>query len=188
MSVDGFIAGPNDAMDWVFDYVELPSATAPNASASSGTMRVVEETLKSTGAVLSGRRSYNVGKKPGQRPEAQKVAGGAWSGPQFVLTHDAPGDEKDSTITFLSGDIRGVIARVLRAAEGKNVMVIGADVARQCIEEGLIDEIVIHLVPTLLGDGVRFFSSPGLANGIRLEAIGSAQSGQLTNLRFRVVK
>ncbi len=188
MSLDGFIAGPNDAMDWVFDYVELPSAAAPDPSGSSGTQSIVEETIRSTGAVLSGRRSYNVARKPGQRPEARTVCGGAWSGPQFVLTHQAPVDEEDRTITFVSGDIRSVVAQALGTAEGKNVLVIGADIARQCLQEGLIDEIVIHLAPVLLGDGVRVFSCPGLPNGIHLETIGAAQSGQLTNLRFRVIK
>jgi dihydrofolate reductase len=115
------------------------------------------------------------------------VLGGAWSGPQFVLTHQASVDEEECTITFLSGDIRSAIGRALDAAGGKNVLVIGADVARQCIREGLIDEIVIHLAPVLLGDGVRFFDCPGLPEAVRLEATEVSRSGQLTNLQFRVL-
>ncbi len=186
MSLDGFIAGPNDSMDWVFSYVELPRAGAPNSSDSSGTQRL-ERTIRSTGTVLSGRRSYNVGRKPGQRPEARKVLGGAWSGPIFVLTHHAPEDE-DPTITFLSGSIRSAVTRALDAAGGKNVLVIGADVARQCIRKGLIDEIMVHLVPVLLGDGVRFFNWSGAPEAVRLETIDVARAGQLANLKFRVRK
>jgi riboflavin biosynthesis pyrimidine reductase len=59
-------------------------------------------------------------------------------------------------------------------------MVIGADVARQGIQEGLIDEIRVRLAPVLLGDGVRFFNWPGAPDAER--------SGQLVNLRFRVAK
>jgi hypothetical protein len=94
MSLDGFIAGPNDAMDWVFGYVPLDSPAIRG---------MLEEVIRSTGSVLSGRRSYNVGRKPGQRPEARKVLAGAWSGPVFVLTHKAPEDEADPSIKFLSG-------------------------------------------------------------------------------------
>jgi dihydrofolate reductase len=91
--------------------------------------------------------------------------GGAWSGPQFVLTHNAPEDEEDAY-----------------------VMIIGADVARQCIQAGLIGEIRVHLAPVLLGDGVRFFSWPGTQHAVRLETLDAARWGQLTNLHFRVVK
>lgn len=179
MSLDGFIAGPHDSMDWVFRYISLDSAAAGS---------IIEKHVRSTGSVLSGRRSYNVGRKPGQRPEARKVLGGTWSGPVFVLTHHAPEEEEDPTIRFLSGSIRSAIRQALDVAEGKNVMVIGADVARQCIEERLLDEIRIHHAPVLLGDGVRFFHSPSLAEGVRLEPTEVTQSGQITNLRFRVVK
>jgi dihydrofolate reductase len=179
MSLDGFIAGPDDAMDWVFEYVPLDSAE---------TRAMLEELIRTTGAVLSGRRSYNVGRKPGQRPEARKVLGGAWSGPVFVLTHNAPKDEEDASIQFLSGDIRSAIDRVREAARGKNVMVIGADVARQCVQQGLMDDIGILLAPVLLGDGVRFFSWPGATRGVRLETVEAARWGQMMNLRFRVDK
>jgi dihydrofolate reductase len=171
MSLDGFIAGPGDAMDWIFKY-------------DSGRIAEVEETLRTLGAVLVGRRSYDVGQRA-QRPETRKVYGGAWSGPQFVLTHTAPGVSQDSTITFISGDIRDAVARAREAAAGNNVVVIGASVARQCMDAGLVDEILIHLAPVLLGDGIRFFGKPG-GTAIELQPVSVTRSGQLTNLRFRV--
>lgn len=179
MSLDGFIAGPDDAMDWVFGYVPLDSAE---------TQAMLEEVIRTTGSVLSGRRSYNVGRKPGQRPEARKVLGGAWSGPVFVLTHNEPTHEEDASIRFLPGDVRTAIVRAREAAAEWNVMVIGADVARQCVKEGLMDEIGILFAPVLLGDGVRFFGWPGAPRAVRLETLEAARWGQLTNLRFRVVK
>jgi dihydrofolate reductase len=170
VSLDGFIAGPDDDMDWVFEYIPDPGAVAG-------------EVIKSTGAMLSGRRSYDVGRRDVGK-QSGAAYGGAWSGPVFVLTHTPP---QDSGVTFLSGDIREAVATALAAADGKNVAVTGANVARQCIEEGLIDEIVVYLVPVLLGDGVRLFGGPGTGR-VNLERIGVAQSGQTTDLRFGVLK
>jgi dihydrofolate reductase len=141
MSLDGFIAGPDEGMDWVARFA------GPNP--------VVDQVIQTTGAVLGGRRSYDVGRKPGLPPEYRKVFGGAWSGPVFVLRHHAPDDEEDATISFLSGAMRSAVATGLRAAEGKNLLIIGASLARQCIEAGLIDEILVHVAPILLGDGVH---------------------------------
>ncbi len=170
MSLDGFIAGPNDEMDWVFQYDD------PNP--------LVEEVIRTTGAVLAGRHSYDVGTRA-QRPELREVFGGGWTGPQFVLTHRA--HEEDPANVFLSGDIRNAVSTALEAAKGRNVNLIGADVARQCIDAGLVDEIIVFLAPILLGDGVRLFSRSATAP-IDLETISVTQSGQLTNLHFRVRK
>jgi dihydrofolate reductase len=116
------------------------------------------------------------------------VLGGAWSGPVFGLTREAPEDEADPSIKFLPGGIRSAIGVARDASGGKNVMVIGADLARQCIQEALIDDIRVYLAPILLGDGVRFFNWPGAPDSVRLETIDVARLGQLTDLRFRVIK
>jgi dihydrofolate reductase len=171
MSLDGYIAGPDDAMDWVFRF--------------TGAGENADEIISSTGAILAGRRSYDVGRKPGQRPEAREAFGGAWRGPQFVLTHHPPTDEDDDTITFLNGDIVAAVAAATVAAGGKDVLVLGADVARQCIDSLLIDEILIFLVPILLGDGVRLFARKGAP--VDLNVLSVAQFGQVTYLRLAVV-
>ena len=173
LSLDGFIAGPDDGMDWVVRFA------GPNP--------VVDQVIQIIGAVLSGRRSYDVGRRPGLPPEFRKVFGGAWNGPVFVLTHHAPDDEEDATITFLSDDIRSAVATAFRAAGGKDLLIIGASLARQCIEAGLIDEILVHVAPILLGDGVRFFARQG-GEQVALETIAVSRAGQITNLRFRVRK
>ncbi len=179
MSLDGFIAGPADAMDWISRY------SGPREA--SGIEAIMDEIINTTGAVLAGRRSYDVGRGKGQRAEIRKAYGGAWAGPQFVLTHRAPDAPEDPTITFLSGDIRSAVTTALHAAKGKNVVVIGANVAQQCIQAGLVDEILVHLTPVLFGDGVRLYDRPWTLP-IDLETTSVTQSGQLANLRFRVVR
>ncbi len=174
MSLDGFIADSDDAMDWVFQFggpTEFGGDPPPSAI------------IPTTGSILAGRRSYDVGRKPGQRPEAREAFGGAWTGPQFVLTHDPPDDEEDETITFLSGDIEQAVATALRAAAGKDVLIIGANVGGQCIDRGLVDEIRVYLVPVLLGEGIRFFGRSGPL--INLKTVSARQSGQVSTLCFR---
>ena len=169
MSLDGFIAGPGDAMDWVFDFM------APDE---------FPEVAAATGAMLVGRRTYEVGSR--MEAENSSDAGYPFSGPVFVLTHEPP-DPPDPAVTFLTGDIGEAVATALDAAGGRNLEILGADVAGQCLRRGLVDEILVYVLPVLLGDGIRFYSSPGLAR-IDLEPLGSTRSGAVTILRFRVRK
>ena len=89
-------------------------------------------------------------------------------------------------MSVLSGDIGDAVATALDAAGGKNLEILGADVAAQCFQRGLVDEVLVYVLPVLLGDGTRF-SSPGLAR-IDLEPISSTRSGAVTIVRFRVRK
>ncbi|MGE5830785.1 MAG: dihydrofolate reductase family protein [Micromonosporaceae bacterium] len=175
LSLDGFIAGPGDTMDWIFDFV------APDAA-------WLMEIAAATGAMLVGRRTHEVGKRMKadmERGSAASEAGYPISGPVFVLTHEPP-DPPDPGVTFLTGDIGDAVDTALAAAGGKNLEILGADVAGQCLRRGLVDEILVYLLPVLLGDGVRF-SSPGLPR-IDLEPISSVQAGAVSILRFRVRK
>jgi hypothetical protein len=134
-------------------------------------------------------RTYEVGKRGIETASRGKISGedygGGWSGPEFVLTHDPP-DPLDPAVTFLSGDIGEAVATARSAAGGKDLEILGADVAGQCLRRGLVDEILVYVLPVLLGDGIRF-SSPGLAR-IDLEPVSSTRSGAVTILRFRVRK
>ena len=169
MSLDGFIAGPGDAMDWVFDYFSEES----NETAG--------EVIATTGAILMGRHTYEVEDR--YRPG---IYGGAWTGPYFVLSHEPPAVVPQwMTGTFISEDIEAAVARAKQAAGGKNVGILGANLAKQCLEHGLLDEIIIHLAPVLLGDGVRLFAVPG-GQRVRLEPTQVTRTGPLTDLRFRV--
>jgi len=169
MSLDGFIAGPGDAMDWVFDFME-PDAFPEIAAA--------------TGAMLIGRRTADVG----DRMQAEQPDGADYpfSGPVFVLTHRPP-ESPGQGVTYLTGDIEEAVATALEAAGEKNLEILGADVAGQCLRRGLVDEILVYVMPVLLGDGIRFYSSPGFAR-IDLEPLDSTQAGAVTVLRFRVRK
>jgi dihydrofolate reductase len=102
----------------------------------------------------------------------------------FVLTHEPP-DPPKPEVTFLTGDIGEAVATALDAAGGRNLEILGADLAGQCLQRRLVDEILVYVLPMLLGDGIRFYSSPGLAR-IDLEPLNSTQSGAVTILRFGV--
>ena len=108
-----------------------------------------------------------------------------FSGPVFILTHRPP-ESPAPGVTYLSGDIGDAVATALDAAGDKNLEILGADVAGQCLGRGLVDEILVYVLPVLLGDGIRF-SAPGLAR-VDLEPVSSARSGDATILRFRVRK
>lgn len=100
----------------------------------------------------------------------------------FVLTHRPP-DLPDPDVTYLTGDIGEGVATALHAAGGKNLQILGADVAGQCLRRGLVDEILVYVLPVLLGDGIRF-SSPGLAR-IDLEPLSSTQADGVTILEVQ---
>ncbi len=91
----------------------------------------------------------------------------------------------DPAVTFLSGDVGAAVATARKAAGGKNVEVFGADLTGQCLERGLIDEIVVHIVPVLLGTGTPFSTSASPAR-VDLEPVSSTHSGSVTTLRLRV--
>jgi dihydrofolate reductase len=172
MSLDGFIAGPGDAMDWGPD--RIADFLAPDD---------VAEIAAATGAMLIGRRTWDVGAR--MRADEPGSAEYPFSGPMFVLTHEPP-EPPDPAVTYLSGDIGEAVATALDAAGGKDLEILGADVAGQCLRRGLVDEILVYVLPVLLGDGIRF-SPPGLAR-IDLEPLSSTRSGAVTILRFRVRK
>ena len=134
-----------------------------------------------TGAMLVGRRTWDVG----DRMEAEKAGSVDYpfSGPMFVLTHRPP-EPPDPEVTYLSGDIGEAVATARSAAGGKNLEILGADVAGQCLQRGLVDEILVYVLPVLLGDGIRL-SPPGLPR-IDLEPVSTTRSGTVTILRFRV--
>jgi dihydrofolate reductase len=166
MSLDGFIAGPDNAMDWVFEYFSEDP---------------FPEVMQATGAMLVGRGTHEVAKRMPPREDTADYDGGA----VFVLTHQPP-DEPDHGVTFLTCDLVEAVATARAAAGGKNLEILGADVASQCLKRGLVDEVLVYVLPVLLGDGVRF-STPGLGR-IDLEPFSTTQSGPVTMLRFRVRK
>jgi dihydrofolate reductase len=169
MSLDGFITGPGGDMSWLTPYL--------------GTNPEVGELIGQIGALLVGNRTFR-GDDPHRGTEREgKPFGGGWTGPQFVLTHHAP-DTPVPGVTFV-GDLRDAVAAAKAAAGDKYVNVLGASVARQCIEAGVLDEIFVIIAPVLLGDGVRLFDRPG-GGSVPLERVSVSHVPLGTNLGFRV--
>lgn len=170
VTLDGFIAGPDDDVGWVFGVDGGPGQTA-------------DQVVRSTGALLVGRRAQDV-----EDRVQLGFYGGAFRGPFFVLRHDPPAQPpvvKGVTGQFLDMVIEEAVAVAKKAADDANVVILGANVARQCLQARLVDEIIVHIAPVLLGDGVRLFDCSGGAS-IRLEAISSHQEGETTVLRYAV--
>jgi dihydrofolate reductase len=134
---------------------------------------------------VAGRRWYDVATE--RYDGVRGIYGGNWSGPVFVLTHRPPEVSADPSVTFLTDGINNALATAAAAARGKNVEILGANTAQQALQAHLVDEIVVHIVPVLLGDGVRLYGGPGLER-INMEGTVLAESGQQTDLRFRVAK
>jgi dihydrofolate reductase len=170
LSLDGFMAGPGDDMDWIFEHVAAAEGSA--------------DVMTATGAILAGRRTYDVGRRS-SRTETNEPYGGGWSGAQFVLTHRPPSD--DPAVTFLSGDVGKAVQVGIAAAGGKNLALFGGDVGAQCLARGLVDEILVFVLPVLLGAGIPLFRD-GAQNGVRLEQLSSTILGSSTRLHYRVVQ
>ena len=177
MSLDGFIAGPDDRTDQelgrdggrLFNWLDDRMSDGPSG-------QVFREAM-ATGALISGRRTFELA--------------GRWQGdhhdgvPIFVLTHSVDaGDVPPGSARFVT-DV-GDCARQARAAAGdRAVMVHGAGAAQALLRAGLLDEMEIHLVPVLLGGGRRLFDSLGPGH-TELELVRLLQAPDVTHLRYRI--
>jgi dihydrofolate reductase len=193
MSLDGFVAGPDDGaahplgrhggehvFDWYFsgdeEYRDPVFRPEPGANRDE-----VERMFEESGAFIFGRRTYEItGGWDGRHP----VSGV----PVFVLTHEPPADypRGPSNLTFVTDGIESAIRRARAVAGGRDIKLGGASPGKQALAEGLCDEILIHLAPYLLGGGVSLFGS--LPDGIRLEKLSVSDGPFATHLRYRVIR
>jgi dihydrofolate reductase len=171
MSLDGFIAGHGGDMSWLTPYL------GPNP--------IVDELIGNIGSLLVGNRTFRGDDPHRGTPKEGKAFGGGWSGPQFVLTHHPP-ETPVPDVTFV-GDLDSGVAAAKAAAGDKYVNILGANVAQQCLEADVLDEILVLIAPVLLGDGIRLFDRPGGTN-VKLERISLTQAPQATNLWYRVAR
>ena len=188
ISVDGFITGPNDGPErglgeggerlhyWVFGgpwtYDEEPKGKATGEDRAS-----LDEAMARVGAVVGGRGTY----------EAADHWGGSnpFGVPFFIVTHRADG-QPDEGFTFVSG-VEEAVGRAREAAGGKDVSVMGgADLIRQALAAGLVDELAITIAPVVLGAGKRLFD--GFDRSVDLEHVGVRQSPWATHITYRVVR
>lgn len=189
MSLDGFIAGLGDDVNRLFGWMTL-GETEVNVSSGDTDFELqmsaedagnYQELMNQTGAIISGRRMFDVS--------------GAWGGkhpmdvPVVVLTHTIPQEwaYEGSPFTFVTEGIEAAVEKARQIAGNKNIGVGGADVTRQCLKLGLLDEIAIDLVPVLLGQGVRMFEYLGV-EPIELESTGVSEAPGVIHLNFRVCK
>jgi dihydrofolate reductase len=189
MSLDGFIAGPNDDVQRLFAWMFAGSTDVKlstgekdiDLKVSSEGAEQFETLTHTMGAIVSGRRMFDVA--------------GAWGGkhplnvPIVVLTHTIPQEwvKPGSPFTFVTDSVESAVKKARQIAGDKNVGVGGADVTRQCLKAGLLDEIGIDLVPVLLGSGVRLFEHLGI-EPVELECTGVTEDSGVTHLRYRVLR
>lgn len=170
VTLDGFMADSNGGVDWMAD---VPSVDEDDALIG----RVVSE----LGAVVGGaNRTQTI--EDGEEPY-----GGALGIPVFEMTHTPhePIVRNGTTYTFVVDDIAHAVALAKAAAGDRSVALLGGSIARQCLKLGLVDEIQLHIVPILLGDGISLFA--GLGETIALERIESVGFAQGVHLRYRVL-
>jgi dihydrofolate reductase len=173
ISLDGFVNDRNGDVNRLY----------PDLGALRQT-EILQEAIQTTGAVLMGRRAYNMAQGDFTNYEFQV--------PIFVLTHHVPekvakGENEKLSFTFVTDGIESAIEQAKAAAGDKYVTVIGgADTVQQCIKKELLDEIQIGIVPILLGGGIRLFEH--ISTQIELEKMRVIESPTRTELRFRIVK
>lgn len=141
VSLDGFMAGPAGDMSWLTEHLggENPAA---------------ERLLARTGALLVGRVTHD-GDDPHRDTDQEGAFGGQYDGPVVVLTHRPPATPP-AGVEFAT-DLATAVDRVKVLAGDRDVNILGADVATQCLDAGLLDEILVFLAPVLLGEGTRMF-------------------------------
>ncbi len=189
MSLDGFIAGPGDDVgrlfQWMFSGDTDVTVTIGDENLD---LKVAKDDVEqfegghSIGAIVSGRRMFDVAS--------------AWGGkhpmnvPVVVVTHNIPqewADKADSPFTFVTDGVESAIAQAKKIAGDKGIGVGGADIARQCLKTGLLDEIGIDLVPVLLGKGIPFFEYMGI-EPVELETTKVTRAPGVIHLGFRILK
>jgi dihydrofolate reductase len=192
ISVDGFVAGPDDGkdhplgirggmhlFDWytsgtevVHDHLFRP---APGANTDE-----VERMFAESGAYIFGRRTYDITNGWGGRHPVNGA-------PVFVLTHKPPREfpRGPSNLVFVTDGIESAIRQARAVAGDKDIKLGGGSPGKQALAAGLVDEILLHVAPVLLGAGVRLFDD--LPRGIRLEQVSATEGPGANHLRYRIM-
>jgi dihydrofolate reductase len=186
-SGDGYVAGPNDGSGkglgdggerlhyWVFGgpwtYADEPKGEPTGEDAAW-----LAEVSSRVGAVVGGRATYEAAAHWGDK--------NPWGVPFFIVTHRPEEEPKDGEFTFVSG-VEAAVERALRSAGDKDVHVMGgAEIIRQALEAGIVDELIIIVARVVLGGGKRLFE--GFSRLLDLEHLGVRQSPFATFIDYRV--
>ena len=187
-SIDGYIAGPNDGPGkglgeggerlhyWVFGGPWTYAEEVRRRTDRRGRSVARRELTVRVGAAVGGRWTYEAARHWGDE--------NPWGMPFFIVTHRPEEQPEGDAFTFVSG-VEAAVERALEAADDKDVHVMGgADILRQALAAGLIDELTIIIAPVVLGGGKRLFE--GFSQPLDLEHIGVRQSPFATFVAYRV--
>ena len=194
VSLDGFVAGPNDSpenglgdggdalFNWYFSgdtEVKISEGT-PVLKISKKSAKIIKESFKTYGAGVWGRRTFDIAHAWGGHPPGS---------PAFIVTHNVQQEwvKEGSPFTFVTDGVESAIRQAKQAAGEKNVVVCTASILQQCLNAGLMDELHLDVAPLLLGKGVRLFDHLDI-DPIKLERIRVVDAPGVTHIGFRVVK
>lgn len=171
ITLDGYMAGADGDMSWMQDLEAVDEDYA-----------VADKITADIGAIIGGSNKTNTIEEGGI------PYGGTVKVPVFLMTHEAhePIEKDGITYTFVVDDIKQAVDAAKAAAGDKNVSLLGGSIARQCLKLGLVDEIVLHVEPLLLGGGISLFD--GLSETVKLKRLETLAFAGETHLRFAVVK
>lgn len=203
-SLDGYVAGPNQSEenplgeggeqlhDWLVGLKAWRSHAGMEGGDVNVSNAVFDEEIANVGAEIMGRGKFG---PPRRGPWGEDAWQGWWGDdppfhkPVFVLTHHErePLTLSDTTFTFVTDGIESALERASEAAGDKDVFIGGgADTINQYLAAGLIDELELHIVPILLGDGKRLFA--GVGPDLKLEELRALEAPGVAHLKYRVVK
>jgi len=171
ITLDGYMADKDGSVDWMFDI-----------EATDQDYAVVKQVMGEIGAIVGGANKTNTIEEGGI------PYGGMLKVPVYLMTREAhePVEKDGITYQFVVNDLKEAVEAAKASAGDKSVALLGGSISRQCLKLGLVDEIVLAVVPLLLGDGISLFG--GLGERMKLERIETSAFASETHLRFRVVK
>jgi dihydrofolate reductase len=196
VSLDGYIAGPNDndefplgeggerLHEWLIELSSWRERHGLEGGTQSPDVEMFDETWKNIGATVMGKRMFDLGEKPwGDEPSFHM--------PVFVVTHEdreALTKAGGTTFNFITSGVAAAVEQAKSAAADKNVAVAGgANVIQQCLSARLLDQLTIHIVPVLFGDGRRLFD-PESVPRMELEMSKVISSPGVAHLQFQIAK
>ena len=204
MSLDGFVAGPDITLEeplgkggeelheWIVGLKSWRTQHGLDGGEEGPDDSLFRESLERNGAVIMGRRMFSGGEGPW---ESDPKADGWWGDeppfhvPVFVLTHharEAVSKEGGTTYNFVTDGIESALEQARAAAGDKDVLIAGgAEVAQQYLKAGLLEEIMLHVAPLVLGGGVRLLEGLG-PDDAKLELTEVVSSPSVTHIRYAV--
>jgi len=195
MSLDGFIAGPHDDREnglgvggerlheWLYDLSNFHERHGTEGGVQNQDDEVLDESFRNVGAVIIGRRMFDIAEEAwGDNPPFHV--------PVHIVTHrprETLVKEGGTTYFFVTDGIESALRQAQTAADGKDVSIGGANIIQGFIKAGLLDEIQVHVIPVLLGEGRPLFENMS-PDPIELEIVRVIASPEVTHLKYRVIK